>query len=195
MNLDRSKFYKSLRPSLGSFTQEQVEGFELFLDGFEAENIPLYHAAYMLATAWHETARTMQPVTEYGGVRYFDKYDTGRLAKVLGNTPQKDGDGFLYRGRGYVQITGAANYKKLSQILGMDIYSNPDLALNPKIAWLIMLVGMQQGLFTSRSLHHYLDKKPNYVEARYIINGQDAAQTIASYAKTFQKALEIAGYL
>lgn len=57
-----------------------------------------------------------QCAQESGGFRYVEElasgaaYDTGHLAQVLGNTPQKDGDGQKYKGRGYMQLTGYANY-------------------------------------------------------------------------------------
>lgn len=53
-------------------------------------------------------------------------YDTGRLAKALGNTPEADGDGQLYKGRGYIQLTGRANYEEYSDFTGYDFVSNPE---------------------------------------------------------------------
>jgi len=117
MNAD---FWTAVRKLFGgALTQSQVNGIETILAA--SEGLPIGHRAYLLATAKHETADTMQPITEYGGRKYFDKYDTGKLAKALGNTPDKDGDGYLYRGRGYVQITGRANYAKAGDKLGLDL--------------------------------------------------------------------------
>ena len=61
-------------------------------------------------------------------------YDTGRLANKLGNTPQKDGDGQKYKGRGCFQITGLNNYKEVSKALGVDFVSNPYLLAQPNYA-------------------------------------------------------------
>ena len=55
-------------------------------------------------------------------------------ANRMGNT--EEGDGYKYRGRGYIQITGKDNYQMIADALGMpEIVENPDLILdNPKIA-------------------------------------------------------------
>lgn len=47
----------------------------------------------------------------------------------LGNI--QAGDGFLFRGRGGVQLTGRANYKRLADLTGLDLLSNPDLVNDP----------------------------------------------------------------
>lgn len=59
---------------------------------------------------------------ELGNKSYFDKYE-GR--KDLGNT--QSGDGFKFKGRGYIQITGRANYTELSKDLDIDFVNNPEL--------------------------------------------------------------------
>jgi hypothetical protein len=146
--------------------------------------------AYLFATAFHETGRTMQPIVEYGGVRYFDKYDTGKLASALGNTPERDGDGYKYRGRGYVQITGYANYHKASAKLGEDFINFPDLVLDPEWAIKIIKLGMKEGWFTGKKLDDYITPTSiNFKEARRIVNGTDKATTIAGYAEVFKQAL------
>ncbi len=53
-----------------------------------------------------------------------DAYDT---RVDLGNTPEKDGDGRLYKGRGWIQCTGKTNYTQASREFGVDFVKNPDL--------------------------------------------------------------------
>ena len=186
--MDYDKVISKLSPLFPHMSEKQKEGVRTLLDA--TSHLPLNHRAYILATAYHETAATMQPITEYGGVKYFDKYDTGQLALNLGNTPAKDGDGYLYRGRGFVQITGKANYKKAKDKLGEDFVTYPDRALIPASAAKIIVLGMTEGWFTRKKLSDYLTPtKTDYVSARRIVNGTDKAQTIASYAKTFEQAL------
>ena len=52
--------------------------------------------------------------------------------KDLGNT--QPGDGYKFRGRGYVQLTGRANYRAFGAMIGADLENNPDLASQPDIA-------------------------------------------------------------
>lgn len=182
--MNRSEFYARVRPMFGgALSQREVDGIEALLAAIAG--LPITHQAYLLATVKHETADTMQPITEYGGRKYFSKYDTGKLAKQLGNTPEADGDGFLYRGRGYVQITGRANYAKAGLALGLDLLRNPDLALQPTIAAKILVRGCVEGWFTGKRLADYAD----YRDMRRVVNGTDDADLIAKYARGFAAAL------
>lgn len=71
---------------------------------------------------------------ESGALRYVEElasgaaYDTGRLAERLGNTPEKDGDGQRYKGRGYIQLTGTANYRNFneSDLCTEDVLEHPE---------------------------------------------------------------------
>jgi hypothetical protein len=150
-------------------------------------------AAYGLATVYIETDKTFRPIAERGSDKYLSKYDTGVLAKRLGNTPEADGDGQKYKGRGYVQITGLANYKFFSKITGKDLVKNPDLALDAEVSAHIMTHGMLNGSFTGVGFRR---KRPvsrynihQYTQARNIINGTDRATEIAQFAMIFEKAL------
>ena len=185
--------YSVLRKAFGSLTQQQVNGIERLIAAAKEGGLTYPETAYLLATVYHETAFTMTPISERGSYQYLSKYDTGRLAKILGNTPEADGDGVLYKGRGDVQITGRANYAKFGKLLGVDLLNNPDLALDPNISAKIAVIGSRDGLFTGVG---FRKKRPvgkydeaSYVRARAIINGTDCAVDIAKYAMIFERAL------
>lgn len=197
--INRKFFFASIKNQglTSVLKQKQIEGFDAIFNYWELDlnNTDLRHLAYMLATAWHETAYTMQPISEYAAKDSnnnnvpdnFEKYDT---MKQLGNTPAKDNDGALYKGRGYVQLTGKRNYEIFQSILGMPLVAQPELARKPEVAAIIMFEGMKRGLFTGKKLSQYINTKNcDYVNARRIINGTDKAVQIAEHAKKFAIAL------
>lgn len=97
-------------------------------------NTPKRMAAF-LAQVGHESGQ-LQWTLELGNNAYLAKYDTGKLAERLGNTPEADGDGQLYRGRGLIQITGRYNYAKCSAgLFGDDrLLREPQLLEQPEWA-------------------------------------------------------------
>ncbi|MGH6644232.1 MAG: hypothetical protein ACRED3_16215, partial [Bradyrhizobium sp.] len=116
--MNRTTFFDRVRASLfgGRMSAGQLQGIEAILDGWEVRGRGRrQHLSYMLATAFHETAATVQPINEYGGTAYFAKrYDPpAKVAKQLGNVNK--GDGPRFHGRGYVQLTGRANYARASK--------------------------------------------------------------------------------
>lgn len=64
MTIQRRYFFDSVRGSLfdGDLAQSQVDGLNTILDYAEDEGCDDRHLAYILATTFHETAQTMQPV-------------------------------------------------------------------------------------------------------------------------------------
>ncbi|APC15656.1 lysozyme [Pseudomonas frederiksbergensis] len=112
-------------------------------------NTPKRIAAF-LAQVGHESGQ-LRYVRELGNDQYLSKYDTGALAIRLGNTPEADGDGQLYRGRGLIQITGRDNYRRCSLALFGDerLLSLPELLEQPQwaaesAAWFWELNGLNE---------------------------------------------------
>lgn len=186
-------FFSELRKLTGSLDQIQVDTINNLLTA--ASHWPVGWMAYGLATAWHEAR--FRPIPEKGSRAYLDKYDTGPLAKALGNTPEDDDDGILYAGRGLVQLTGTSNYRKAGKHLGVDLLKNPDLALKPEYATRILVWGMETGAFTTKKLGTYIGEAgtpDSFIKARYVINGKDRASDIAGYAMRIQDALRAGGW-
>lgn len=195
MEINHVVFFNGYRDSFGRLRQEMVTGIELLGRQMETDDqiVDIRWAAYMLATVKHECADTWRPITERGRKSYFDKYETGtKIGKRLGNT--QAGDGWKYRGRGYVQITGRANYERLSKALKLPVEQNlidhPDNTLIPAVAYSIMSYGMRKGAFTGKKLADYLSGDTcDYKNARRIINGTDQWQLIQGYAEKFEEIL------
>jgi len=55
-------------------------------------------------------------------------------ADRMNNGNESSGDGWKYRGRGLIQLTGKYNYQKFSEAYGIDCVNNPDLLLDSEIA-------------------------------------------------------------
>lgn len=83
----------------------------------------------VLATIGTEVA-SFQPINELGDNAYFTRHYEGRVD--LGNV--RPGDGALYHGRGFIQITGRANYRSYAQKLHVPLEQRPELALDAGVA-------------------------------------------------------------
>ena len=220
MKLNREAFFAYARrsPFGGRLTQSQVSGMNALLDYWEGDNDgDIRKCAYVLATAFHETATTMQPIIEnltYSSAERIkavwpSRFNSLAEAKTyvkrpealankiyggrsdLGNT--KAGDGYLFRGRGFVQITGRRNYTAFGKRLGIDLAGKPDLALTLEYATRIIFDGMEDGVFTGKKLSQYFsDQTEDPVNARRIVNGTDKAGLIEDYYYAFLGALKAA---
>jgi putative chitinase len=185
--MNSASFFATIKPLFSNkFTQNQVDGINHILSAItEAGITDLRYVAYMLATVFHETAKTMQPIREYGRGK---GYDYGKKLK-MSRKPYVTPDQIFY-GRGLVQLTWYENYDSMGKLLKIDLLNNPDLALNGDVSAQIMIKGMMKGFFTGKALSHYFnDKITDWINARRIINGTDKSSLIADYAKVFYNGL------
>ncbi len=135
--------------------------------------------AYVLATAFWETNRTMQPVEE--------AYYLGAKAEAYRRKLRY----WPWHGRGFVQLTWQHNYARASQETGVDLIAAPGLAMDPDVAADVLVLGSRDGWFTGRKLAHYITAtRKDYRNARRIINGTDKADEIAEIAEDYEAALE-----
>ena len=195
--INRRIFFDAIRVSMygGKLTVGLVDGFDTLLDAWEAKHSgdDIRLLAYCLATAHHETAATIQPIEEYGtdaraNRLYGPEGKDPARAKRMGNT--RRGDGARYKGRGYVQLTWKANYRRAGKVLGDDLVGKPYLAMRPDYAARILFQGCLEGWFTCHKLSdHIAGSKTDYINARRVINGTDKARKIAGYAVKFEAAL------
>lgn len=177
--IDKDKFFPAIRSSLfrGVMDQAQVDGLNALIDG--APFWDVRWLAYALATAFHETATTMQPIAEYGH----------GLGHAYGNPDPITGQ--RYYGRGFVQLTWKENYRSMSAVVAADLVDHPELALQPAVAAKVLFYGMEHGSFTGRKLLDFFNPgNTDWVNARRIINGTDRAAMIAGYGQSFLKALQ-----
>ncbi|QXG49235.1 glycoside hydrolase family 19 protein [Pseudomonas viridiflava] len=138
--------------------------------------------AAFIAQVGHESGQ-LRYVRELGGSEYLSKYDTGKLAERLGNTPEADGDGQFYRGRGLIQVTGRANYAECGEALGLDLIKHPELLEQPEHA--AMSAAWYWG---SRGLNSLADKG-DFLAITKRING--GTNGLADRQELYKRALEV----
>lgn len=127
--------------------------------------------AHFLAQSAHESAY-FRTLTEYAsGAAYEGRRDLGNVYP---------GDGKRYKGRGIFQLTGRANYTKMSKVLGVDLVNNPTLAANPEIS-----VRTALEYWKSRNLSKWA-KEDNLEKITKLING--GYNGLALRRKHLQKA-------
>jgi len=170
--MNRAEFFDHFRLLFGGkLTQSQVEGAEKIIDEAARRGVPLNQLAYILATVWHETAHTMQPIRERGGEKYL-------RSKAY----------YPWVGEGLVQVTWETNHRKFGA-------TKPGQLLQWPIALTALFDGMLKGMFTKYKLGDFVNETTcNYVTARRVVNGMDKANLIAGFAGHFQTALEKADY-
>lgn len=189
--INEVKFYDGIRngPFPGKLTKLQFAGCAAILAEWNRRKLTdLRWLAYMLASCFHETNQTMQPITEMGSQKYL------RAKKY-----------WPWVGRGYVQLTWQGNYQAMQKLLKTagftaDIVANPDEAMRPDVAAFVTFEGMIRGSFTGKKLSQYFNTTvTDPIMARSIINGRrkgeklpDRAVDIANYYKAFYSDLLVA---
>jgi putative chitinase len=123
----------------------------------------LNYRAETLMKLWKSRFPTIEIANEYA--RNPKKIANKVYASRMGNRDESSGDGFRFRGRGCIQLTGHANYFHAGKACGEDFVMNPDLVATPKYA------AMTAGWFwNTHKLNQYADAR-DYVSMTKKING------------------------
>jgi putative chitinase len=169
-------------PSAGKQAGVFASALTLAMDKYQI-NTRLRMAAF-IAQVGHESGQ-FRYVRELGGDQYLSKYDTGPLAARLGNTPEADGDGQKYRGRGLIQVTGRDNYLACSKALFGDdrLLRTPELL--EQAEWACKSAAW---FWNSRNLNMLADSRDFSAITRRINGGLNG---LAERLEFYQRALKV----
>lgn len=205
MPIDRTIYFDRIRPLFGgSMTQEQVDGQNAILNGWEQyrSHEDMRWLANFLGQTYHETAQRMTPIAEYGG----ENASYGQPDPVTGER---------YYGRGFIQITHKENYERADRELNLvgaeSCVAHADNQLRLDISGRTGYLGMVEGWFRSdhmgpHTLPRYFNAKTNDAYgSRQIINGDSTkvpswsngvsiGNLIVKYHNAFMDALVEAYY-
>jgi putative chitinase len=87
------------------------------------------------------------------------------------NGPPASGDGWRFRGRGYIQLTGRDNYTRYSQEIGIDLVDDPDRAAEPGVAWRIAVRYMAKRRKSGKTLLAWADLRQDLMVTKGINGG------------------------
>jgi putative chitinase len=134
------KWAIALKPAMDKFeinTPARIASF-LTQTGYESAQFNklveslVYKTAARLMKVWPKRFPTEASATPY--VNNEERLANFVYANRIGNGDVNSGDGYRYRGRGIIQITGKSNYADIGKVLGIDLVNNPDLLVTPEWA-------------------------------------------------------------
>ena len=92
----------------------------------------LNYRAATLMKLWPKRFPTQEIANEYAGKP--NRIANKVYADRMGNRDEQSGDGYRFRGRGCIQLTGSTNYFNAGKALGVDFWAEPDLVATPLYA-------------------------------------------------------------
>jgi putative chitinase len=178
MTLDK----RALMDIMPKLTEQQAEEYLPHIlaaaDKCGIDNID--RMAAWLAQIAHESGELRYWEEIWGPTRQQLRYEPGsKLAQKLGNTQK--GDGFRYRGRGPIQLTGRHNYSRYGNLLKLDLVSRPDQVATPEAGFLVA------GTFWLLNGLNELADKRLFQQITKRVNG--GLTGLASRSKYYKRAL------
>lgn len=174
------EFINAVKTAVGNLNIVQEDSAKKIINYyFQAGYENLSQLCYILATAWHECSLVSKKEI---------RCNTSQACYWLQENYWYTG----YFGRGFVQLTGESNYEEMSSIVGIDLVTYPDMALEPNTAAKIIVEGMQKGTFTGVKLSNYInDDSIDFYNARKVVNGLQNADNISDTAFNILTSLPV----
>ena len=195
--VNREAFFTQIRSTVfhNRLNQDQVDNLNTLLDTWEIllPNADPRWIANSLAQIHHETGGRMTPIRETFAESDWQAVDRLERAWRNGKLPWVRKpywhDGWF--GRGHIQLTHQANYRKMAERTGYPLVDRPSLMLAPKVSAEVAVIGMVEGLFTGQKLADYFNETTDDpLNARRIVNGPDGTDAkVAALHHQFLKAL------
>lgn len=149
---------------------------------FMVEN--LNYSAQRLCQVWPRRFPTLDAAAPYA--RNPEALANKTYGGRMGNT--QPGDGWKYRGRGFIQLTGRSNYKKYGQILKLPLETNPELAESVTVAARIAAAFWANSTYEKRSLNDLAQDENVRAVTRAINGGENG---IDDRTRLYKKGLEV----
>ena len=166
-------------PHFSGYTFEQIFLYILRYAQEFGINTPLRWVHYLAQIA-HESAELRYSEEIASG----KAYDTGNLAIKLGNTPEADGDGQKYKGRGLIQVTGRSNYEAYKQYCGYDVVAHPELLAKP-----VGAIRSSMWFWKSKGLNELADRDEFTAITKRINGGTNGIEDRRKYLARAKKVL------
>jgi len=123
----------------------------------------LNYRAATLMRLWPKRFPTQEIANAYAGNP--KKIANMVYASRMGNRDESSGDGYRFRGRGCIQLTGSTNYFNAGKALGMDFWAEPDLVATPTYA------ALTAGWFWSTHKCNEIAQTQDWGRLTKVING------------------------
>lgn len=182
MKITEQQIRRIMPKAMDERVKDFVKSFNDYAEQFGIDT-PLRLSHYIAQVA-HETGELKWLEEIASGAAY----DTGAKAKALGNTPEKDGDGQKYKGRGYLQTTGRANYQAYQD----SGYCVGDLMSHPE--WLAKQPGCQKAsmfFWKKNGLNKYADADDCRGVTKKINGGYNGYSQRAYYTRVAKKVFGV----
>lgn len=142
----------------------------------------LNYSAERLMAVWPSRFRTRDFAAQYA--RNPERLANYVYANRLGNRGENTGDGWRYRGRGPIQLTGRSNYTGCGKAIGVDLVNEPDLLLEPEI-------GVRAALWfwRTKGLDAHDDDADVRAETRLVNGGEHGLADRQHYYDAIMKGL------